>query len=144
MERSDKRPHARPQSAGRQSAGRQSARRPRSAAATRSPADVAYRWAYLSLLLFVVSFVAAFVVGEGLLSLVAEDPENPVWWEVLAAAVPALVVFALPVLVVWAFARRAVRLGRPDARSAVLVAVLVALAFLASNLVGLLARLVFD
>lgn len=116
----------------------------RPSAATRSPADVAYRRAYLSLLLFVVSFVAAFVVGEGLLTLVADDPESPEWWAVTAAAVPALVVFALPVVVVWTFARRAVRLGRPDARSAVLVAVLVALAFLASNLVGLVARLVLE
>ncbi|MBJ7355914.1 hypothetical protein [Nocardioides sp.] len=112
------------------------------AATTRNAADVAYRRAFLSLFLFVVSFVASFVVGEGLLSLLADDPEEPSWQDASAAALPALVVFALPVVVVWGFARRAVRLGRPDARSAVLVAVLVALAFVAINLAGLLAQVV--
>jgi hypothetical protein len=105
---------------------------------------VAYRRAFLSLFLFVASFVASFVVGEGLISLLADDPENPSWQEGSAAVLPALIVFALPVVVVWGFARRAIRLGRPDARSAVLVGVLVALAFAASNVVGLLAQLVFD
>jgi amino acid transporter len=108
----------------------------------RSPADVAYRRAFLSLFLFMVSFVAAFLVGEGLLSLLAADPEDPSGWQALAAGVPALVVFALPVFAVWAFARRAIRLGRPDARSAVLVAALVALAFAGVNLLSLVAATV--
>jgi hypothetical protein len=110
-------------------------------ASTRSPADVAYRRAHLSLLLFVVSFVASFLVGEGLLSLLAADPEDPTGGQVLAAGVPALVVFALPVVVVWGFARRAIRLGRPDARAVVQVGALVALAFAGVNLLSLVAGL---
>jgi hypothetical protein len=115
--------------------------RPSGAVTTRSPADVAYRRAFLSLLLFVVSFVASFLVGEGLLSWLATDPADPAGWQVLASGVPALLVFALPVLVVRGFAGRAVRLGRPDARSAVLVAVLVALAFAGVNLLSLVAAI---
>jgi hypothetical protein len=118
--------------------------RPSDPVTARSPADVAYRRAFLSLLLFLVSFVASFLVGEGLLSALAEDPEDPAGWQVLAAGVPALVVFALPVLVVWAFARRAIGLGRPDARSAVLVAALVALAFAGVNLLSLVAAVILD
>jgi cytochrome c biogenesis factor len=116
--------------------------RPSGAVTARSRADVAHRRAFLSLLLFVVSFVASFLVGEGLLSLLAADPEDPTGWQVLASGVPALLVFALPVLVVRAFARRAVRLGRPDARSAVLVTALVALAFASVNLLSLVAATV--
>jgi hypothetical protein len=74
--------------------------------------------AWLSLLLYPFSFAAAFVVGEGLADLFGypaggnETPPVPV---LLAASVPALVVFALPAAVATYFSRRAARNGEPAA-----------------------------
>jgi hypothetical protein len=100
-------------------------------------ADRPYRWAWLSLLLYPVSFVAAFVVGEGLGTLLDErSPGPPSAWENLGAAVPALVVFAIPGALAVLFGRRAVRLGRPDGRAPAIVGVVLALAFAGTNLLA--------
>ena len=56
----------------------------------------AYRRAWWSLLLYPVAAVAAFVIGEGLFSLLHGDVGDAAIWVVLVAAVPALVVFAIP------------------------------------------------
>jgi hypothetical protein len=74
----------------------------------------AYRRAWLSLLLFPVALVAAFVVGEGLASLYGYDPAGdevaPIW-VALCAGGPALLVFSVPAAVAW---RYAVHAGQVD------------------------------
>jgi len=116
-----------------------SAQRTAPQATTRSPADRAYRRAWWSLALYPVSFVLAFVTGEGLLSLVAEDPEDPVFWEVVAAGVPAIIVFVLPgVLAVW-LGRTAVRLGRQDGNVPALIGAAIGIGFVGLNVVSGLA-----
>ncbi|MEZ5097828.1 MAG: hypothetical protein R2731_18175 [Nocardioides sp.] len=109
-----------------------------SAWADRSPGDRAYAWAWLSLALYAVSGVAAFVVGEGLATLLDATADDAELWRLAAAAGPALVVFALPVGVTWWLAARAKRLGRPDARVATLVSGLVAAGFAGLNIVSYL------
>ncbi|MEZ5193471.1 MAG: hypothetical protein R2734_13885 [Nocardioides sp.] len=74
--------------------------------ADRSPGDRAYAWAWLSLALYAVSGVAAFVVGEGLATLLDATADDAELWRLAAAAGPALVVFALPVGVTWWLAAR--------------------------------------
>lgn len=102
------------------------------------------RRAWLSLLLFVVSFVAAFVVGEGLASAYGypSGEEDVPAWVAAAAGLPACAVFAAPTLVTWLLARRAARQGDPSGRVPLLVAVGIALLFLAQNLLVLVAGLV--
>ncbi|MCC2593812.1 hypothetical protein LKO27_10390 [Tessaracoccus sp. OS52] len=60
--------------------------------------DTVFAW--LSLLFFIVSFGASFLVGEGLATWLFGWPDGaePALWQILAASVPALVVFALPVV----------------------------------------------
>jgi len=62
--------------------------------------DLAISW--LSLVGFVVSFFAAFGVGEGLASVfgyeVGSDTTPPLW-VALASTIPALIVFAIPGIV---------------------------------------------
>ncbi len=104
-------------------------------------ADV--RRAWWSFALFAVSFVAAMVTGEGLAAALghADDQNVPVG-TALAAGLPACLVFALPALVVTWFGRRAIRNGRPDGRTPVTVAWLVAGGFLALNLAQLVVLMV--
>lgn len=102
------------------------------------------RRAWWALGLFVVSFVGAFVTGEGLVAALghASDVEVPVG-VALAAGLPACAVFALPTLVVWYFGHRAVHAGDRGGRAPVIVAAAVSAAFLALNLLQLGLRLVF-
>lgn len=99
------------------------------------------RRAWWSLLLFLVSFVAAFVVGEGLVTLYGYDSADTdlPWWVPLAAGLPACLVFAAPLLLTWWLARRA----GPAGRTPLLVGSLLVAGFLALNLAqGLLAAVV--
>ncbi|MFC4785143.1 hypothetical protein ACT8ZV_11735 [Nocardioides sp. MAHUQ-72] len=78
-----------------------------------------YHRAWWSLLLFVVSGVAAIAVGEGLASAYGYDSfeqEKAPTWLALAVGYPALLVFAIPALVTTHYARRAVREGVPMGR----------------------------
>jgi hypothetical protein len=77
----------------------------------------AFRAVWWTFALYPVSFVAAFVVGEGLLSLYGYevgDATTPPVWAVLGAGVPALLVFAVPSVLAVHFASRAARDGRPN------------------------------
>ncbi|GAA1141148.1 hypothetical protein GCM10009606_20800 [Nocardioides aquiterrae] len=96
------------------------------------------RRAWWSLLLFLVSFVAAFVVGEGLVTLYGYDSTDAdvPGWVLLAAGLPACLVFAAPLLLTWRLARRA----GPAGRAPLLVGAVVVGVFLAQNLLGLLAQ----
>jgi hypothetical protein len=98
-----------------------------------SKRDAAFAW--LSLLLYSVSFGAAFFVGEGLATWLFGWPEtpDPGLWEMLAVAVPALIVFALPAVPAWYFGMRAHRKGSRSGRVAAWVAVSIAAAFVVVN-----------
>jgi hypothetical protein len=99
--------------------------------------DHDYRNAWLSLVLFVPSLIAAFVVGEGLLSWFGYSGEEDVPAGIaLSAGLPACLVFALPAVVTWLFARRAMAAGRRDARGPLIVAVALPALFLAQNLLS--------
>lgn len=90
------------------------------------------------------SLVLAFLVGEGLISALGYPSggvEQAPWWAALTAAVPAIVVFALPAALAAYFGTRAQRLGDPRGRVPVLVALVVAGSFVATN--GLSAALIW-
>ena len=109
----------------------------------RSRADRAYRRAWWSLALYPVSLVAAFVVGEGLLSLLSDDAGDPAVRQVLLAGGPALLVFVIPGLLAARQGRVAARFGHPQGRLPARIGALIGLGFiglnLASYLVGLAA-----
>lgn len=93
------------------------------------------RRAWCSLALFPVSFVCAFAVGEGLLSLLADpsdDSDVPVW-AMVAAAGPALLVFVAPAVLAVVFARRAAREGHPGGRVPMWIGVALATTFVLLN-----------
>jgi hypothetical protein len=94
--------------------------------------------AWLSLLLYPVSLVAAFLVGEGLATWLFgwPDENDPALWEVLVSSVPALAVFALPAVVAWHFGMRAALHGARSGRVAALVAVAVAVMFVIQNVLA--------
>ena len=98
------------------------------------------RSAWLSLLLFPVSLVGAFVVGEGLLALLG----HPVGGEsapvgvILASAIPALAVFAVPAALATSFAQRAARAGEPHAWLPAYVGLAVAGVFILQNVLAFL------
>ena len=94
------------------------------------------RRAWWSLLGFAPSFVLAFLVGEGLISALGYPTggaDQPPWWAVATAAVPALVVFVLPVALTVYFGTRAKRLGDAGARVPMIVALVLAGGFIALN-----------
>lgn len=105
-------------------------------------ADRAYRRAWWSLALYPVSFVAAFVVGEGLLSLLTVDPDDAASWELLVASTPALVVFVIPGALAVVQGRTAMRLGRSEGRVPALVGAVIAILFVGANLAQYLLGLV--
>ncbi|MDO7867999.1 hypothetical protein [Nocardioides jiangxiensis] len=92
--------------------------------------------AWWSLTGFVPCFVLAFVVGEGIFAALGQagagGEQAPVW-AVAAAAIPALLVFALPAVAATLLGRRALRLGDPRGRTPMVVALAVAGTFLLLN-----------
>jgi hypothetical protein len=101
------------------------------------------RRAWWSFALFGPSLAAAFITGEGLLAAMGHSgDQSPPAGTALMAGLPAIVVFALPILVIWYFGHQAERHGHPEGRIPVWVAVDVAGAFLAVNLFQLVAGLV--
>ena len=103
-----------------------------------SKRDTMFAW--LSLLLFPVTFVASFLVGEGLATALFDWPggAEPSVWLILAASVPALVVFALPVIPAWYFGMRAHRNGSRSGRYAAWLAVAIAAGMVVLNVVAYL------
>jgi hypothetical protein len=111
--------------------------------AHRGPADIAYRRAWWSLALYPVAFVAAFVVGEGLLSLFTEDAGDAGFWEVLVAGIPALIVFVIPGILAVTQGRRAMRLGRTEGKVPAIVGAVIAIGFVGQNILSYLVGLLF-
>jgi hypothetical protein len=105
--------------------------------------DVTFAW--LSLLLYPLSFGAAFLIGEGLATWLFDWPNgaNPAPWKIVAAGVPAVIVFALPVVPAWYFGMRAHRNGSHSGRVAGWVAVAIAAAFVVQNGLGFLVGFLF-
>jgi hypothetical protein len=105
-------------------------------------ANRAYRRAWWSLALYPLTFVAAFVIGEGLYSLLTGNQGNAAWWQILVAVIPALLVFVIPGVLAWTQGRKAVRLGRRDGNGPAFVGAAIAIGFvvlnLASGVVGLI------
>jgi len=109
-----------------------------------SAADVGVRkrdltWSWVSLLGYVLSFFAAFLVGEGLSSLfgydVGTDARPPVW-VMFASTIPALIVFAIPGILAWIFGRRAVRAGDRRGNVPAWIGLVIALWFVATNVLA--------
>jgi hypothetical protein len=99
--------------------------------------------AWWSFALFVPSLVAAFLTGEGLLVAMGHSgDQSPPAGTALMAGLPAILVFACPTLLVWHFGRRAERHGHPEGRTPVMVAVVIAAAFLAMNLLPFVVGLI--
>lgn len=101
--------------------------------AASSFADRAYRRAWWSLALYPVSIVAAFVIGEGILSALADGSDDRAAWKVLLAAVPALVVMVLPGVAAVHEGRKARRLGRSDGQAPAVVGAAIGIGFIAVN-----------
>ena len=106
-------------------------------------ANRAYRRAWWSLALYPVTFVPAFVVGEGLHSLLTGDQDDAARWSVILAAVPAILVFAIPGIFAWILGRRAVRLGRSDGKRPAVVGAAIAVGFVVLNLFSGLLQVIF-
>lgn len=103
------------------------------------------RRAWWSLALFPVAFVAAFVVGEGLATLLGYESgssETPAWYVPAVVAPVALLVFASPALLSSWFALRAHRAGHPGALVPVIVAWGLAGGFALVNVLALAVQLV--
>lgn len=105
-----------------------------------SDGDLARRQAWWSLAFYPVSFVAAFVIGEGIYSWLGGDEDEAAVWIILVAAIPALVVFALPGIAALVLGRRAIRLGRPDGRVPAIVGAVIAIGFAGLNLLSYLVQ----
>lgn len=102
----------------------------------------AYRRAWWAIAGYPIAFVAAFVIGEGLYTLLGGDDANPPWWAAPLAATPAIVVFVLPGLAAVLLGRRAMRLGRREGRTPAIIGAAIAASFVALNLLSYLAQLV--
>lgn len=111
--------------------------------AHKGPADVAYRRAWWCLALYPVTFVAAFVIGEGLISLLTDDVQQPAFWEVLVSATPALLVFVTPGALAVMQGRKAMRLGRRDGMAPAVVGAAIGFGFVGLNILSYLVGLMF-
>lgn len=109
----------------------------------RSPADVAYRRAWWSLALYPISGIAAFGIGEGVISLLTDDAGDASFWQVLVAGTPALLVFVIPGILAVAQGRRAIRLGRHDGNAPALVGATIGFGVVGINVLSYVVGLIF-
>jgi hypothetical protein len=110
----------------------------------REDGDRAYRRAWWALALFPVTFALAFVVGEGLFSVLTDGETDTALWKVLLAGLPALLVFALPGALAMHLGRAARRLGRRDGMVPAIVGAAIAAGFVGLNAVSYLLILLSD
>ena len=108
-----------------------------------TPGDRDLRRSWVSLAFYPVTFVLAFVIGEGLHSLLVEEGADATLWQILVATVPALLVFVLPGLAAYLFGTRARRGGREDAMAPMVIGAVVGVGFVGLNLVSYLLQVLF-
>jgi hypothetical protein len=102
------------------------------------------RRAWWSFALFAPSLIAAFITGEALLAAMGHGgDQSPPAATALGAGLPAILVFSLPILLVWHFGHQAERHGHPEGRTPVMVAVVIVGGFLSMNLVQFVIGLIF-
>jgi hypothetical protein len=95
--------------------------------------------------LYPVSIVAAFVIGEGILSaLTGDSTADPVFWHVVVAGTPALFALVAPGILAVIQGRRAIELGRSDGRVPAIVGAAIGGGLIVLNLVPYLVGLVVD
>lgn len=82
----------------------------------RTPADVAYRRAWWSLLFYPVTLLASLMIGGGLFWLLDDQVGDIPIWVYLVAVTPALLVVVIPGILAVIQGRKAIELGRPDGR----------------------------
>lgn len=101
------------------------------------------RDAWWSVAAFVLSFVAATVLGDAILSWTGHDSGDAdlPWHAVVAAGLPAVLILAAPGVAAWYFGRRAIRYGDERGRTPMIVGVTVAAALVALNAAALVVRL---
>jgi hypothetical protein len=107
------------------------------------PTHRAQHEAWWSLLLFPVSFVLAFLVGEGIPPVFGyPEPslDSTPWWVITLAVVPALLVFAAPFVVTAHFSNKAVTEGEQRGRLPLILAGAAVGLFVVLNLAGGLAQ----
>lgn len=102
------------------------------------------KFAWLSLIGYVLSFALSFTVGEGLASMLGEGAGHPSGsgypgWVIALSAAAALLVFAVPGFVAWWFGRKAVRAGDPRGRIPGWLGLGIAFGFAVMNVVALIA-----
>ena len=107
-------------------------------------ADRAYRRAWWCVALYPLSFVAAFVVGEGLFSWVDDGIGDPAFWQVLVAGTPALLVFVLPGVFAVSQGRKAIAGGQVDGRLPAWIGAGIGLGFVALNVGQYVVALLLD
>jgi hypothetical protein len=102
-----------------------------------------YRLAWLSLLLFPISLAAAFLVGDGLATLLGAPTDGstvPPVWVALVVGVPAVLVFSVPAVIAAFLSGRAARLGRRSPWGPAIVGGVIVIAFCGQNLLSYLAQ----
>ena len=109
----------------------------------RGPADIAYRRAWWSLALYPVALVAAFAIGEGLITLITDDVDDHTFWQVLVAGIPALIVFVVPGILAVTQGRKAMRLGCTGGKAPAIVGGVIAIAFVGQNMLSYVLGLIF-
>ncbi|TCN29618.1 hypothetical protein EV644_13827 [Kribbella orskensis] len=106
-------------------------------------ADVAYRRAWWSLALYPLTFAAAFVIGEGLISLLTGNARDAAFWQVLVGAIPALLIFVIPGILAVTQGRKASRLGRTAGMVPATVGATIGIGFVGVNILSYVLGLVF-
>lgn len=115
---------------------------PQDQRSTREPGHSAVVRSWISLAFYPVSFVAAFVVGEGLLSWYGYSDQGAPLWAVIAAAGPALLIFSVPGIFAVAHGLRAIRQGNRGGEVPALVGLAIALGMITLNVAsGIIAAL---
>jgi hypothetical protein len=101
------------------------------------PGGAAVVRSWVSLAFYPLSFVSAFVLGEGLLSWYGyADGQGVPLWAAIAAAAPALLLFSLPGICAVLFGRQAVRLGNPGGQLPSTIGAVIALGVIALNVLS--------
>jgi Na+-driven multidrug efflux pump len=107
-------------------------------------ADIAYRRAWWSLMLYPVTFVAAFVIGEFLFSMLdGNNIGDPAIWTVLVSATPALLIFVVPGVLAVLQGRTATALGRPDGRVPAIVGAVIGVGFVGLSVLSYIVQTIF-